>query len=56
MVKHHDIEIEPTAAIPVAAILNSKDYKNENVVLVLTGKKINKDLLNEILTTYGNSN
>jgi len=56
MVKHHDMEIEPTAAIPVAAMLNSKDYKNENVVLVLTGKKINKDLLKEILATYGNSN
>jgi len=56
MVKHHNIEIEPTAAIPVAAMINSKEYKNENVVIVLTGKKINKELLNEILSTYGKSN
>ena len=56
MVENHKIEIEPTAAIPIAAMLNSKDYKNENVVLVLTGKKINKELLNEILSTYGESN
>jgi len=53
MVKHHNTEIEPTAAIPVAALMNSKNYKNETVVLVLTGKKINKELLSEILSTYG---
>jgi threonine dehydratase len=56
MIKYHDTEIEPTAAIPIAAMLNSKQYKNETVVLVLTGKKINKELLNEILSTYGQSN
>jgi len=56
MVKYHDTEIEPTAAIPVAAMLNSKKYKNETVALVLTGKKINKELLNEILSDYGESN
>lgn len=56
MIKHHNIEIEPTAAIPVAALLNSKAYENENVVLVLTGKKIDKKILNEILSKYGESN
>lgn len=56
MIKQHKIEIEPTAAIPVAAMLNSRDYKNENVVLALTGKKIDKELLNKILATYGYSN
>jgi threonine dehydratase len=56
MIKYHDIEIEPTAAIPVAVILNSKEFANENVVLVLTGKKIDKKILNEILSTYGESN
>lgn len=56
MVKYHDTEIEPTAALPIATMLNSKKYKNETVVLVLTGKKINKELLNEILSTYGENN
>ena len=54
--KHHKTVVEPTAALPVAAILLSGDkYKNKNVVLVLTGKKINTKLLTEINNTYGNS-
>ncbi|WP_299161042.1 threonine/serine dehydratase [uncultured Tenacibaculum sp.] len=53
--KYHNIIVEPTAALPVAALLEGnvkKEYKN--VVLVLTGKKINKELLKEINETYGN--
>ncbi|MCF2875373.1 MULTISPECIES: threonine/serine dehydratase [unclassified Tenacibaculum] len=52
--KHHNIIVEPTSAVPVAALLKediSKEYKN--VVLVLTGKKINKQLLKEINEAYG---
>ncbi|CAL2103098.1 Pyridoxal-phosphate dependent enzyme [Tenacibaculum sp. 190130A14a] len=51
---HHQILIEPSAALPVAALLNNKTYKNKNVVLVVTGKKINMELLTEILNKYGN--
>lgn len=43
MVKYHNTEIEPTSAIPIAAMLNSKNYINETVVLVLTGKKLIKN-------------
>lgn len=53
--KYHNIIVEPTAALPVAALLEG-NVKNQykNVVLVLTGKKINKELLKEINETYGN--
>ena len=53
MIKHHDCDIEPTAALPIAALLTSKDYKGKNVVLLLTGKKINKKLQTEIIEKYG---
>ena len=53
MVKYHQIIIEPAAAIPIAALLNSEKYKNRTVALVLSGKKINTNLLTNILTTYG---
>ena len=52
--KYHKTIVEPTAALPVAALLSSDKYQNKNVVLVLTGKKINKQLLTEINETYGN--
>ncbi len=55
MVKYHQTIIEPGAALPVAALLNSKKYKDKNVVLVLTGKKINHQLLTKIIDNYGNS-
>lgn len=53
--KYHNIIVEPTAAIPVATLLEGT-MKNQykNIVLVLTGKKINKELLKEINETYGN--
>lgn len=53
VVKYHQTLIEPASALPVAALLNSTEYKGKNVVLVLTGKKINVPLLTEILTAYG---
>lgn len=51
--KYHLKVIEPTAALPVAALLNSTKYKGKNVVLVLTGKKISEQLLTEIINQYG---
>lgn len=50
--KYHHITVEPTAALPVATVLKEDRYRTKNVVLVLTGKKINKQLLNEIQTNY----
>jgi threonine dehydratase len=52
--KYHDITIEPTAALPVAALLNFNEYSEKNVVLVLTGNKINQQLLTEINKQYDN--
>lgn len=55
VIKYHQTLIEPSSALPVAALLNSKGkYKGKNVVLVLTGKKININLLSEILLEYAN--
>ena len=51
--KYHKTTVEPTAALPVAALLSKDKYRNKNVVLVLTGKKINKQLLTEINKNYG---
>lgn len=51
---YHNTTIEPTAALPIAALLKEDIYRGKNVVLVLTGNKINKELLNEINTKYGN--
>lgn len=55
IVKYHQTIIEPGAALPVAAILHSKKYAGKNVVLVLTGKKINHALLTNIINNYGDS-
>ena len=52
--KYHDTTVEPTAALPVATLLKDTIYRNKNVVLVLTGKKINTQLLTEINKYYGN--
>lgn len=48
-IQQYDTIIEPTSALPVAAIMNSKKYQGKNVVLVLTGSKINDALLTEII-------
>jgi threonine dehydratase len=55
IVKYHQTIIEPGAALPVAALLHSKNYAGKNVVLVLTGKKINHQLLTKIIDNYGNN-
>ncbi len=55
MVKYHKTIIEPGAALPVAALLNSKNYKGKKVVLVLTGKKVEHKLLIKIINNYGNN-
>lgn len=55
IVRYHQTIIEPGAALPVAALLQSNKYKGKNVVLVLTGKKINHQLLTNIIDNYGNS-
>lgn len=52
--KYHDTTVEPTAALPVAALLKGSRYHNKNVILVITGKKINKKLLTKINEEYGN--
>ncbi len=53
MYKYHNTSIEPTAALPVAALLKDTSYCNKNVVLVLTGKKINQNILKQINEHYG---
>lgn len=52
LMKQHQIIVEPTAALPVAAILHTKKYKGKQVVLVLTGRKINEALVTEIQKDY----
>ncbi|MBO6525224.1 MAG: pyridoxal-phosphate dependent enzyme [Balneolaceae bacterium] len=54
LIKYHQTLVEPGAALAVAYLLNTKKYAGKNVVAVLTGKKINMKLLNEILSDYGN--
>lgn len=53
LVKYHQTIVEPAAALPVAALLNSKEYIGQKVVLLLSGKKIDHQLLTEILNEYG---
>ena len=54
LVKYHHTIVEPTCAMPIATILNSKKYAGRTIVLVLTGKKIDISLLTNILNKYGN--
>ncbi|MEP5612303.1 MAG: pyridoxal-phosphate dependent enzyme [Cyclobacteriaceae bacterium] len=54
MVKNHQTIVEPGAALSVATLLNTEKYRGKNVVIVLTGKKINMGLLTQILLDYGN--
>jgi threonine dehydratase len=49
---HHKIIVEPTAALPLAALLQTSRYRHKNVVLVLTGKTISKTLLTKIINRY----
>ncbi|MBL4774218.1 MAG: pyridoxal-phosphate dependent enzyme [Alcanivoracaceae bacterium] len=54
--KNHEITVEPTAALTVATLLKDHRYMNKNIVLILTGNKINQQLLKEIKEEYGNYN
>jgi threonine dehydratase len=54
LVKHHQTIIEPACALTIAPLLHTDKYKGKNVVCVLTGKKINIELLTQILNDYGN--
>ena len=56
IVTHHQTIIEPASALGLAALMNTDRYKGKNVVLVLTGKKINTALLTQILSDYGSNN
>ena len=56
VLKHHHTLVEPGAALPVATLMKDDSYKDKNVVLVLTGKKICNQLLTKILNKYGSSN
>ena len=51
--KKYSTQIEAAAALPVAALMNSKKYQGKKTVLVLTGQRINEDLFNKIINTYG---
>ncbi len=53
-IKYHHTLIEPSSALPIAALLNSKKYAGKKVVLVLTGKKIDINLLKMVLNEYSN--
>ncbi|WP_299885733.1 pyridoxal-phosphate dependent enzyme [uncultured Lacinutrix sp.] len=53
IIKKHQIIIEPACALTVSPLLTSKKYRGQNVVLVITGKKINSNLLTEISHNYG---
>ncbi|MDY8135901.1 pyridoxal-phosphate dependent enzyme [Aquimarina sp. 2201CG5-10] len=54
VIKYHHTLIEPSSALPVSAVLHTNNYVGKNVVLVLTGKKIETTLLTKILNEYGN--
>lgn len=56
MVKYHQMVIEPGASLPVAALMNGSAYQGKNVVLILTGNKINSTLVQKLLNSYGNNN
>ncbi len=49
MIAHHQTIIEPASALTISPLLVSKKYVGKNVVLVLTGKKIDPDLLANIM-------
>ncbi|RLD81503.1 MAG: threonine/serine dehydratase [Bacteroidetes bacterium] len=45
--------VEPAAALSVAAILKiAKDYKDKNLVAILSGSRVNKALFDEIIKRY----
>ncbi|MDA0196305.1 MAG: pyridoxal-phosphate dependent enzyme [Bacteroidetes bacterium] len=49
LIEHHQMIVEGAAALTVAALLkNSSRFKNKNVILILTGKRISNSLLKEL--------
>lgn len=55
--KYHHTIVEPGSALSVATLLNSGNrYAGKKVVVVLTGKKINMELLTDILKKHGDHN
>ncbi len=55
IVSNHQTLIEPGASLSVATLMNTDKYRGKNVAVVLTGKKINIELLTKILSKYGNN-
>ena len=53
IVKNHHTLIEPACALAIAPLLRSHKFNGKKVVCVLTGKKVNVELLTEILNKYG---
>lgn len=51
LIEEHQLITEPTAALTVAALLKDTEVSGKKVVLVLTGKKIDSNLLLKILQT-----
>lgn len=56
MIYQHGFIIEPTSALTISPLLNSKQYTGKNVVLVITGRKINHQLLKNIIQDNDNNN
>ncbi len=49
--------VEPAAALSVAAIFKkANDFKDQNIVAILSGSRINKALFNEIIKQYSPNN
>ncbi|XP_006814932.1 L-threonine ammonia-lyase-like, partial [Saccoglossus kowalevskii] len=56
MMEHHHRVIETSGALPIAAFLSVADeYKDKNVVLVISGCNISIDKIKYILNEYHNS-
>ena len=54
ILEKHDLLVEGAAALSVAAFLKKKkDYKNKNVILILSGKRIGLDTIRHILCQGG---
>lgn len=54
-VVNHQTIVEPGGALSIATLMNTNKYEGKNVVVVLTGKKINTSLLTDILKEYGDN-
>ncbi|XP_077992677.1 L-threonine ammonia-lyase-like [Glandiceps talaboti] len=53
MMEHHHKIIETAAALPIAALLKTSDkYKNQNVVLMISGSNIAMSLVKDIINKH----